>query len=156
MTHKHDHDGEELPQKQIGGVLRAFFEHVQEHDPEGVEAAFCMVANHTGEAPVEIDGETARPTHICNFAAGDPEIVAQLIGTMLDQLMTDMPGFTKVWTEYLLMRKAKAIFDAVGKQIAEHTEAIEERDKLNEPAVKDAASDALKKMMGMPGNDTKH
>ena len=80
---------EQIPQRKLGTALRSFFEHVTSHDEEGVHAAICMVAN---AAPAE-PGVPVVPMHICNFGAGDPDALAQMMIEAIDTMIEESPGF---------------------------------------------------------------
>ena len=97
MSNSHNHgkrnSKQQIPQRKLGTALRDFFEHVTSHDEKGVHAALCMVANAVPQdpnAPTEINGVPVVGMHICNFGAGDPDALAQMMIMAIDTMVEDL------------------------------------------------------------------
>ena len=101
MSNSHNHgkrnNKQQIPQRKLGTALRDFFEHVTSHDEEGVHAALCMVANAAPAKP----GAPVVPMHICNFGAGDPDTLVQMMVIAIDTMIEEVPGFEKAWDDAL-------------------------------------------------------
>ena len=137
----------ELPQRKIGTALRDFFGHVTSHDEEGVHAAICMVAN---EASTEADEAPTTGMHICNFNAGDPEILAQMMVMAIDTMIEEVPGFTEAWETALRAKRLQAMIQQV-MDVVKEAKGME----AAKPTV-DALIAKLKGNPGaVPGPDTK-
>ena len=137
----------ELPQRKIGTALRDFFGHVTSHDEEGVHAAICMVAN---EASTEADEAPTTGMHICNFNAGDPEILAQMMVMAIDTMIEEVPGFTEAWETALRAKRLQAMIQQV-MDVVKEAKGME----AAKPTV-DALIEKLKNNPGaVPGPDTK-
>ena len=137
---------EQIPQRKLGTALRSFFEHVTSHDEEGVHAAICMVAN---AAPAE-PGVPVVPMHICNFGAGDPDALAQMMIEAIDTMIEESPGFEKAWVDALRAKRLQSMISQVLEQAdeAKGMEAVK-------PEV-DALIEKLKVNPGaVPGPETK-
>lgn len=144
----------ELPQKKIGTALRDFFGHVASHDEEGVHAALCMVANADS---VEDDGDPTVGMHICNFGAGNPDVLAQMMIMAIDTMIEKVPGFTEAWENALRAKRLQTMINQVLDVVKEAKEQADETKgmKAAKPAV-DALIEKLKGNPGaVPGPDTK-
>ena len=144
----------ELPQRKIGTALRDFFGYVTSHDEEGVHAAICMVAN---EASTEADEAPTTGMHICNFNAGDPEILAQMMLISIDTMIEEIPGFAEAWEAVLRAKRLQAMIQQVMDVVKEAKEQVAETKGMEaaKPAV-DALIEKLKNNPGaVPGPDTK-
>ena len=155
MSHDHGkrNNKQQIPQRKLGTALRDFFEHVTSHDEEGVHAALCMVAN---AAPAE-PGAPVVPMHICNFGAGDPDALAQMMVMAIDTMIEEVPGFEKAWSAALRARHLKSLLDNVVNVVKEAKEKAEEEQGMAQakPAA-DALIEKLKSNPGaVPGPDTK-
>ena len=154
MSHDHGkrNNKEQIPQRKLGTVLRSFFNHVTSHDEEGVHAALCMVANavpQDPDAPTEIDGVPVVGMHICNFGAGDPDALAQMVIMAIDTMVGEVPGFAKAWEDALHAKLLGVVQQA--KEQAAEAKGME----AAKPAV-DALIEKLKGNPGaVPGPDTK-
>lgn len=131
---------EQIPQRKLGTALRSFFDHVTSHDEEGVHAALCMVAN---AAPTEINGVPVVGMHICNFGAGDPDALAQMMIMAIDTMVEEVPGFAKAWGDALRAKRLQSMISQV----------------LDMEAAKPAVDALIEKLKGnpgaVPGPDTK-
>ena len=131
-----------IPQRELGAALRSFFDHVTTHDEEGVEAAVCMVVNKDPQDP--------NNAHICNFGAGDPDMLALLMIVAIDELIAEVPGFAEAWKTAIRAKHLKSMIEQVA-DAAEEAKGME--------AAKSAADALFEKLKGnlgaMPGPDTK-
>ena len=150
----------QIPQRKLGTVLRSFFDHVTSHDEEGVHAALCMVANAAPQdpnAPTEINGVPVVGMHICNFGAGDPDALAQMMIMAIDTMIEEVPDFEKAWTDALRAKRLQSVISQVMDvmQQAEEKAAEAKGMEAAKPAV-DALIEKLKGNPGaVPGPDTK-
>ena len=153
MSDDHNHK-ERIPQRKLGTALRSFFDHVTSHDEEGVHAALCMVANANS---AESDGEPTVGMHICNFGAGDPDILAQMMVAAIDTMIEEVPGFTKAWGDALRAKRLQSLISQVLGVVQQAKEQAAEAKGMEaaKPAV-DALIEKLKGNPGaVPGPDTK-
>ena len=142
-----------VPQQKIGTVLRSFFDHAASHDEEGVHAALCIIAN---EAEPE-DGDTTDSMHVCNLVAGDPKLLAQMTIMAIDNMIKEVPGFEKEWTEALRAKRLQTMISQVIDVVQQAKEQVDEAKGMEaaKPAV-DALIEKLKNNPGaVPGPDTK-
>ena len=152
MSDDHNHK-EQIPQRKLGTALRDFFEHVTSHDEEGVHAALCMVAN---AAPAE-PGAPVVPMHTCNFGAGDPDILAQMMVVAIDTMIEEVPGFTEAWGNALRAKRLQTMINQVLDAVKDAKEKADEAKGMEaaKPTV-DALIEKLKGNPGaVPGPDTK-
>ena len=143
---------EQIPQRKLGTALRDFFEHVTSHDEEGVHAALCMVANAAPAepgAPEQINGVPVVPMHICNFGAGDPDALAQMMVMAIDTMIEEVPGFEKAWVDALRAKRLSTMIEQVVGFVKHVKEQAEEAEGLK--AAKPAADALLEKLKGNPG-----
>lgn len=155
MSHDHGkrNNKQQIPQRKLGTALRDFFEHVTSHDEEGVHAALCMVAN---AAPAE-PGVPVVPMHICNFGAGDPDALAQMMVMAIDTMIEEVPGFEKAWIDALRAKRLQSLITGVLGAVQQAKEQAAEAKGMEaaKPAV-DALIEKLKGNPGaVPGPDTK-
>lgn len=157
MSNSHNHgkrdNKQQIPQRKLGTALRDFFEHVTSHDEEGVHAALCMVAN---AAPAE-PGAPVVPMHICNFGAGDPDTLAQMMVMAIDTMVEEVPGFAKAWEDALRAKCLQSMISQVRNVVQQAKEQAAEAKGMEaaKPAV-DALIEKLKGNPGaVPGPDTK-
>ena len=144
----HNNKGQ-IPQRKLGTALRSFFDHVTSHDEEGVHAALCMVAN--------ADPEHSNSAHICNFGAGDPDTLAQMMIMAIDTMIEEVPGFTKAWEDALRAKRLQSMISQVLDVVQQAKEQAAEAKGMEaaKPAV-DALIEKLKGNPGaVPGPDTK-
>ena len=150
----------QIPQRKLGTALRSFFDHVTSHDEEGVHAALCMVANAAPQdpnAPTEVNGIPVVGMHICNFGAGNPDILAQMMVMAIDTMIEKVPGFTKAWEDALRAKRLQTMIDQVLDVVKEAKEQATEAKGMEaaKPTV-DALIEKLKGNPGaVPGPDTK-
>jgi hypothetical protein len=138
-----------IPQKQIGHELHNFFDHVTSHDPDKVHAAIVLVFNHVGDRTV--DGEKAMEVHTCNFAAGDPQMLAEMIAMSIDSNMENIPGFRDAFQALLVRRRLADMVKVVGEAVKEL------KDKVAEEKGMEAAKPQVDELIArLKGNDTKH
>ena len=156
MSNSHNHGNrnnkEQIPQRKLGTALRSFFDHVTSHDEEGVHAALCMVANAAPAepgAPEQINGVPVVPMHICNFGAGDPDTLAQMMVMAIDTMIEDVPGFAEAWQKALLAKRLQTMISQVVDVVQQAKEQAEEAEGLK--AAKPAADALLEKLKGNPG-----
>lgn len=135
-----------IPQRKLGTALRGFFDHVVSHDEEGVHAAICVVANASDEK----DTGHGVPMHICNFGAGDPDTLAQIMVMAIDDMIEEVPGFIKAWSDALHARRLQAMAEQV-------IDVVKEAKGMED--AKPAADALIEKLKGnpgaVPGPDTK-
>ena len=149
-----------IPQRKLGTVLRSFFDHVTSHDEEGVHAALCMVANAAPAepgAPEQINGVPVVPMHICNFGAGDPDALAQMMVMAIDTMIEEVPSFEKAWVDALRAKRLQSLITGVLGAVQQAKEQAAEAKGMEaaKPAV-DALIEKLKNNPGaVPGPDTK-
>ena len=149
-----------IPQRKLGTALRSFFDHVTSHDEEGVHAALCMVANAAPQdpnAPTEINGVPVASMHICNFGAGDPDALAQMMIMAIDTMVEEVPGFEKAWVDALHAKRLQSMLSQVLDVVQQAKEQAAEAKGMEaaKPAV-DALIEKLKGNPGaVPGPDTK-
>ena len=151
--HNHNHK-EQIPQRKLGTALRSFFDHVTSHDEEGVHAALCMVAN---AASTESDGEPTVGMHVCNFGAGNPDALAQMMVMAIDTMIEEVPSFTKAWEDALRAKRLQSMISQVMNVVQQAKEQAAEAKGMEaaKPAV-DALIEKLKNNPGaVPGPDTK-
>ena len=137
---------EQIPQRKLGTALRSFFEHVTSHDEEGVHAALCMVAN---AAPEQINGVPVVPMHICNFGAGDPDALAQMMVMAIDTMVEEVPGFEQAWTTALRAKRLQTMISQVLDVVQEAKEQAAEAKGME--AAKPAVDALIEKLKGNPG-----
>ena len=136
-----------IPQRKLGTALRSFFDHVTSHDEEGVHAALCMVANANS---VEDDGDPTVGMHICNFSAGNPDVLAQMMIMAIDTMIDEVPGFTEACSDALRAKRLQTMIDQV-LDVVKEAKGME----AAKPTV-DALIEKLKNNPGaVPGPDTK-
>ena len=162
MSHDHgkrDNKGQ-IPQRKLGTVLRSFFDHVTSHDEEGVHAALCMVANAASPKPgepTEMNGIPVTAMHICNFGAGDPDALAQMMIMAIDTLIEEAPGFEKAWVDALRAKRLQSMLSQVLDVVQQAKEQAAEAKGME--AAKPAADALIEKLKGnpgaVPGPDTK-
>lgn len=139
-------DKEQIPQRELGTALRSFFDHVTSHDEEGVHAALCMVAN-------------AAPTgmHVCNFGAGDPDALAQMVIMAIDTMVEEVPGFEKAFESALRAKRLQSMINKVLSAMQQAEEQAAEAKGME--AVKPEAGALIEKLKSnpgaVPGPDTK-
>ena len=135
-----------IPQRKLGTALRDFFGHVTSHDEEGVHAAICVVANASDEK----DTGHGVPMHICNFGAGDPDTLAQIMVMAIDDMIEEVPGFIEAWSDALHARRLQAMVEQV-------IDVVKEAKGMED--AKPAADALIEKLKGnpgaVPGPDTK-
>ena len=151
MSDDHNHK-EQIPQRKLGTALRSFFDHVTSHDEEGVHAALCMVANATPQdpnAPTEIDGVPAVGMHICNFGAGDPDILAQMMIMAIDAMIEEVPGFEQAWTTALRAKHLQTMISQAMDVVQQAKEQAAEAKGME--AAKPAVDALIEKLKGNPG-----
>ena len=149
-----------VPQRELGTVLRSFFDHVTSHDEEGVHAALCMVANAAPAepgAPTQVNGVPVVPMHICNFGAGDPDILARTVVMAIDTMVEDIPGFEKAWEDALRAKRLQfMLVQALSVVQQTKEQAAEAKGMEAAKPVVDALIEKLKGNPGaVPGPDTK-
>ena len=162
MSHDHGKrdNKEQIPQRKLGTALRSFFDHVTSHDEEGVHAALCMVANAAPQdlnAPTEINGVPVINMHICNFGAGDPDALAQMVIMAIDTMIEEVPDFTKALEDALRAKRLRSMISQVLGVVQQAEEQAAEAKGMEaaKPAV-DALIEKLKGKPGaVPGPDTK-
>ena len=157
MSNSHNHgkrnNKQQIPQRKLGTALRDFFEHVTSHDEEGVHAALCMVAN---AAPAE-PGAPVVPMHVCNFGAGDPDTLAQMMVMAMDTMIEEVPGFEKAWGDALRAKHLKSLIASMLVAVEDAKEKADEAKGME--AVKPEVDALIEKLKGnpgaVPGPDTK-
>ena len=132
----------QIPQRKLGTALRSFFDHVTSHDEEGVHAALCMVAN---AAPAEPD----ESMHICNFGAGDPDALAQMMIMAIDTMIKEAPGFKKAWGDALRAKRLQSLITSVLGAVQQAKEQAAEAKGME--AVKPEVDALIEKLKGNPG-----
>ena len=151
MSNSHNHgkriNKQQIPQRKLGTALRDFFEHVTSHDEEGVHAALCIVAN---AAPAE-PGAPVAPMHVCNFGAGDPDTLAQMMIMAIDAMIEEVPGFEQAWTTALRAKRLQSMVSQVMNVVQQAEEQAAEAEGMEaaKPVV-----DAL--IARIKSSDTKH
>ena len=150
----------QIPQRKLGTVLRSFFDHVTSHDEEGVHAALCMVANAAPQdpnAPTKINGVPVARMHICNFGAGDPDALAQMMIMAIDTMIEEVPDFEKAWVDALRAKRLQSMLSQVLDVVQQAKEQAAEAKGME--AAKPAADALIEKLKGnpgaVPGPDTK-
>ena len=144
----------QIPQRKLGTALRSFFDHVTSHDEEGVHAALCMVANADS---AESDGEPTVGMHICNFGAGDPDALAQMMIMAIDTMIEEVPGFAETWKDAIRAKRLQSMVSQVMNVVQQAKEQADEAKGMEaaKPVV-DALIEKLKGNPGtVPGPDTK-
>lgn len=158
--HGKRNDKGQIPQRKLGTALRNFFDHVTSHDEEGVHAAMCVVANATPQdpdTPTEIDGTPVVGMHICNFGAGDPDVLAQMVVMAIDTMVEEVPGFEEALKDALHAKRLQSMINQVMGMVQQAKEQVAEAKGMEaaKPAV-DALIEKLKGNPGaVPGPDTK-
>ena len=144
MSNSHNNK-QQIPQRKLGTALRDFFEHVTSHDEEGVHAALCMVAN---AAPAE-PGAPVAPMHVCNFGAGDPDTLAQMMVMAIDTMVEEVPGFEKAWVDALRAKRLQTMISQVIDVVQQAKEQAAEAKGME--AVKPEVDALIEKLKGNPG-----
>ena len=142
----------QTPQRKLGTALRSFFDHVTSHDEEGVHAALCMVANAAPQdpnAPTEINGVPVVGMHICNFGAGDPDALAQMMVMAIDTMIEEVPDFEKAWTDALRAKRLQSVISQVMDVMQPAEEKAAEAKGME--AAKPAVDALIEKLKGNPG-----
>ena len=143
---------EQIPQRELGTALRDFFDHVTSHDEEGVHAALCMVANavpQDPDAPTEINGVPVVGMHICNFGAGNPDALAQMMVMAIDKLIRDIPDFAKAWEDALRAKRLQSMISQVLGVVQQAKEQAAEAKGME--AAKPEVDALIEKLKGNPG-----
>lgn len=143
---------EQIPQRKLGTALRSFFDHVTSHDEEGVHAALCMVANAAPAdpgTPEQINGVPVVPMHICNFGAGDPDALAQMMIKAIDTMIEESPGFEKAWVDALRAKRLQTMIGQVMDVVQQAKEQAAEAKGME--AAKPAVDALIEKLKGNPG-----
>ena len=143
----------QIPQRKLGTALRDFFEHVTSHDEEGVHAALCMVANAVPQdpnAPTEINGVPVVPMHICNFGAGNPDALAQMMVMAIDTMIEEVPDFEQAWTTALRAKRLQSMIQVLNVVQQAKEQAAEAKGM---EAAKPQADELIARIKG---SDTKH
>ena len=143
---------EQIPQRKLGTALRSFFDHVTSHDEEGVHAALCMVANAAPQdpnAPTKINGVPVVPMHVCNFGAGDPDALAQMMVMAIDTMIEEVPGFEKAWADTLRAKHLQSMISQVLGVVQKAKEQAAEAKGME--AVKPEVDALIAKLKGKPG-----
>ena len=144
---------QQIPQRKLGTALRDFFEHVTSHDEEGVHAALCMVANAVPQdpnAPTEINGMPVVPMHICNFGAGNPDALAQMMVMAIDTMIKEVPDFEEAWTTALRAKRLQSMIQVLNVVQQAKEQAAEAKGM---EAAKPQADELIARIKG---SDTKH
>ena len=154
MSHDHGkrNNKQQIPQRKLGTALRSFFDHVTSHDEEGVHAALCMVANAVPQdpnVPTEINGVPVVPMHICNFGAGDPDTLAQMMVMAIDTMIEEVPGFEKAWIDALRAKRLQTMISQVIDVVQQAKEQVDEAKGME--AVKPEVDALIEKLKGNPG-----
>lgn len=136
---------QQIPQRKLGTALRDFFKHVTSHDEEGVHAALCIVAN---AAPAE-PGAPVVPMHTCNFGAGDPDALAQMLVVAIDTMIEEVPGFEKAWADALRAKRLKLLIASMLVAVEDAKEKADEAKGME--AVKPEVDALIEKLKGNPG-----
>ncbi len=145
---------QQIPQRKLGTALRDFFEHVTSHDEEGVHAALCMVANAAPAepgAPTQVNGVPVAPMHICNFGAGDPDTLAQMMVMAMDTMVEEVPGFEKAWADALRAKHLQTMISQVIDVVQQAKKQVDEAKGME--AAKPQADELSARIKG---SDTKH
>ncbi len=132
---------QQIPQRKLGTALRSFFDHVTSHDEEGVHAALCMVAN--------ADPQDSTNAHICNFGAGDPDALAQMMVMAIDTMIEEVPGFEKAWADALRAKRLQSLIVDVLDAVKDAKEKADEAKGME--AVKPEVDALIEKLKGNPG-----
>lgn len=143
---------QQIPQRELGTVLRSFFDHVTSHDEEGVHAALCMVANAAPQdpnAPTEINGVPVASMHVCNFGAGNPDALAQMLIVAIDTMIEEVPGFEKAWVYALRAKRLQPMVSQVMDMVQQAKEQAAEAKGME--AVKPEVDALIEKLKGNPG-----
>ena len=150
----------QIPQRKLGTALRSFFDHVTSHDEEGVHAALCLVANAVPQdpnAPTEINGVPMVGMHICNFGAGDPDALAQMMIIAIDTMIEEVPGFAKTWEDAIRAKRLQSMVSQVMNVVQQAKEQADEAKGME--AAKPVVDALIEKLKGnpdaVPGPDTK-
>lgn len=142
----------QIPQRKLGTALRSFFNHVTSHDEEGVHAALCMVANAAPQdpnAPTEINGVPVASMHVCNFGAGNPDALAQMMIVAIDTMIEEVPGFEQAWVTALRAKRLQTMVSQVMDVVQQAKEQVDEAKGME--AAKPAADALIEKLKGNPG-----
>lgn len=156
MSHDHGKrdNKQQIPQRKLGTALRDFFEHVTSHDEEGVHAALCIVANAVPAepgAPTQVNGVPVVPMHICNFGAGDPDALAQMMIVAFDTMIEEVPGFEEAWVNALRAKRLQSMISQVLGVVQQANEQAAEAKGME--AAKPQADELIARIKG---SDTKH
>ena len=135
----------QIPQRKLGTALRDFFEHVTSHDEEGVHAALCMVANAVPAEPGAPEQVNGMPVHICNFGAGDPDALAQMMIMAIDTMIEEVPGFEEAFRNALRAKRLSAVVDFV-KRVKEQADEAKGME-----AAKPEVDALIEKLKNKPG-----
>ena len=141
-----------VPQRELGTALRSFFDHVTSHDEEGVHAALCMVANAAPAepgAPEQINGVPVVPMHICNFGAGDPDALAQMMIMAIDTMIEEVPDFEQAWADALRAKHLQSLIVGVLGAVKDAKEKADEAKGME--AAKPAVDALIEKLKNNPG-----
>lgn len=95
--------------------------------------------------------------HICNFGAGDPDTLAQIMVLAIDTALKEVPGFEEAWTTALRAKRLQSMISQVLGVVQQAKEQAAEAKGMEaaKPAV-DALIEKLKGNPGaVPGPDTK-
>lgn len=154
MSHDHDkrNNKQQIPQRKLGTALRDFFDHVTSHDEKGVHAALCMVANAAPAepgTPEQINGVPVVPMHVCNFGAGDPDALAQMMIVAIDTMIKEVPDFEKAWTDALRAKRLQSLIVGVLDAVKDAKEKADEAKGME--AAKPAVDALIAKLKGNPG-----
>lgn len=87
--------------------------------------------------------------HICNFGAGDPDVLAQIMVMAIDTMIEEVPDFDKAWTDALRAKRLQSLIVGVLDAVKDAKEKAEEAEGLK--AAKPAADALLERLKGNPG-----
>lgn len=89
--------------------------------------------------------------HVCNFGAGDPDVLARMMVMAIDTMIEEVPGFTKAWEDALHTKRLQSTIDQVLSVVQQAKEQAAEAKGME--AAKPAVDALIEKLKGNP--DTK-
>ena len=104
-----------------------------------------MVAN---AAPGEHDVPVAS-MHVCNFGAGDPDALAQMLIMAIDTMIEEVPDFEKAWVDALRAKRLQSMLSQVLDVVQQAKEQAAEAKGME--AAKPEADALIEKLKGNPG-----
>lgn len=128
---------EKLDKDQLREATFEFLDHVKSHNDVPFHAAIVLA--------ISDDMDDRNKQHMCQFAGGEPEVLATMLINVIDEMIENVAGFRESFEEQmrmrLIMKTVAGIADELRGRAEKHAEEVEL------PKHEGAALDALKRAM---------